>query len=155
MTEKKFETFTYQGLGFPIELIDAPMKKIYGEWILDINLGKLQREVLDLLIHQPTPLQAGELRFIRKYFEMTLAAFGEIFGVSHVAVLKWESGQLPAPAMDMYIRMFVMDRLKANNAEFGKLYHQISLASLAHSKRKRTSFKPFVLDAKKDSLSYS
>jgi hypothetical protein len=49
--------------------------------------------------------------------------------------------------------MFVMDRLKANNAEFGKLYHQISLASLALSKRKRNTFQPFVLDAKKSSLS--
>jgi DNA-binding transcriptional regulator YiaG len=155
MTEKKFETFTYEGLGFPIELIDAPMKKIYGEWILDINLGKLQREVLNLLIHQPTPLQAGELRFIRKYFEMTTTAFGEIFGVSHVAVLKWESVQLPAPAMDMYIRMFVMDRLKATNAEFGKLYHQISLACLAKSRRKRNARQPFVIDAKKSTLSYA
>lgn len=155
MTEKKIETFTYEGLGFPIELIDAPMKKIYGEWILDINLGRLQREVINLLIHRPTPLQAGELKFIRKYFEMTTTTFGEIFGVSHVAVLKWESGQLPAPAMDIYIRMFVMDRLQATNAEFGRLYHQISLASLAHSKRKRNTFKPFVLDAKKNTFSYS
>lgn len=155
MKDKKFETFTYDGLGFPIELIDAPMKKIYGEWTLDINLGKLQREVLNLLIYQPTALQSGELRFIRKYFEMTTTAFGEVFGVSHVAVLKWESGQLPAPAMDMYIRMFVMDRLNAANAAFGKLYHRISLASLAHSKKKRNGYKPFVLDVKKSTLSYS
>lgn len=155
MTNKKLETFTYEGLGFPIELVNAPMKKVYGEWILDINLGKLQKEALNLLIHQPIPLQAGELRFIRKYFEMTTTAFGEVFGVSHVAVLKWENGQLPAPAMDMYIRMFVMDRLKATNSQFGKLYHQISLASLADSKRKRSVSKPFVLDVKKHELSYS
>jgi DNA-binding transcriptional regulator YiaG len=148
MKDKKLETFTYEGLGFPIELINVPMKKIFGEWILDINLSKLQIEVLNMLIHQPTALQAGELRFIRKYFEMTTTAFGEIFGVSHVAVLKWESGQLPSPAMDMYIRMYVMDRLKAKNEEFGKLYHQVSLASLAKSRKKRRSFKPFVIDDK-------
>jgi DNA-binding transcriptional regulator YiaG len=105
MKEKKYETFTYEGLGFPIQLVNAPLKKIYDEWILDINLGQLQLEVLDLLIHQPTPLQTGELRFIRKYFEMTSTAFGEVFGVSHAAVLKWENGQLPSPAMEMYIRM--------------------------------------------------
>ena len=148
MKDKKLETFTYEGLGFPIELINVPMKKIFGEWILDINLSKLQTEVLNMLVHQPTALQAGELRFIRKYFEMTTTAFGEVFGVSHVAVLKWESGQLPSPAMDMYIRMYVMDRLKAKNEEFGKLYHQVSLASLAKSRKKRGSFKPFVIDAK-------
>jgi len=155
MKNKKFETFTYEGLGFPIELINVPMKKIFGEWILDINLSKLQIEVLNMLIHEPTTLQADELRFIRKYFEMTTTAFGEIFGVSHVAVLKWESGQLPSPAMDMYIRMYVMDRLKGSNEEFGKLYHQVSLASLAKSRKKRSSFKPFVIDAKNSSFAYA
>lgn len=155
MTEKKLATFTYDGLGFPIEFINVPMKKIFGEWILDINLSKLQIEVLKLIIHKPTPLQAAELRFIRKYFEMTTTCFGESFGVSHVAVLKWENGQLPTPPMDLCIRMFVMDRLNVKNADFGKLYHEISLANLARSKRKKVAYKPFILDAKKRELSYS
>ena len=30
MNEKKIETFTYTDLGFPIKLIDAPMKKNLG-----------------------------------------------------------------------------------------------------------------------------
>lgn len=154
MIDKKFETFTYEGLGFPIELINVPLKKILGEWVLDINLSKLQIKVLNMLIHKPAALHADELRFIRKYFEMTTTAFGEVFGVSHVAVLKWENGQLPSPAMDMYIRMYVMDRLKAKNEEFGKLYHQVSLASLAKT-RKKGYFKPFVIDAKKSTFAHT
>lgn len=145
MTEKKIETFIYEDLGFPIQLIDVPMKKIMGEWILDINLSSVQLEVLHLLIHQSTPLQAGELRFIRKYFEMTTTTFGKVFGVSHAAVLKWESGQLPAPALDMYIRMYVMDRLEAKDADFGKLYHEVSVASLAQAKKERRRAKPLSL----------
>ncbi len=137
MTEKKIETFTYTDLGFPIQLIDVPMRKILGEWVLDINLNILQLEVLKMLIHQPTPLQAEELRFIRKYFEMTTTAFGEVFGVSHAAIIKWENGQLPAPPMDVYIRMYVMDRLKAKNADFGKLFHEVNMASLAQAKKER------------------
>lgn len=155
MKDKKVETFTYEGLGFPIELINVPMKKIFGEWVLDINLSKLQLEVLNILIHQPTALQAGELRFIRKYFEMTTTAFGEVFGVSHAAVLKWESGLLPSPPMDMYIRMYVMDRLQAKNDEFGKLYHQVSLASLAKSRKKRSPAEPFVINAKNSRFAYA
>lgn len=137
MAEKKLETFTYKDLGFPIQLIEAPMKKILGEWVLDINLNLLQLEVLKMLIHQPTPLQAGELRFIRKYFDMTTTAFAEVFGVSHVAVLKWERGQLPAPPMDVYIRMYIMDRLKAKDSDFGKLFHEVNMASLAQAKKER------------------
>jgi DNA-binding XRE family transcriptional regulator len=135
MTEKKIETFTYEDLGFPIQLIDVPMKKILGEWVLDINLNKFQLEVLKMLIHQTTPLLAAELRFIRKYFEMTTTAFGEVFGVSHAAVIKWEKGQLPALPMDVYIRMYVMDRLKAKSSDFGKLFHEVNWQVLHKQKK--------------------
>lgn len=137
MSEKKVETFTYEDLGFPIDLIDVPMKKMLGEWVLDINLNVFQLEILKMVVHKLTPLQAGELRFIRKYFEMTTTAFGEVLGVTHAAVLKWERGLLPSPAIDVYIRMYVMDRLKAKDAEFGKLYHQVSVADLAEAKKKQ------------------
>lgn len=148
MSEQQVETFTYTDLGFPIELIDVPMKKVLGEWVLDINLNILQLEVLKMLIHKPTPLQAGELRFIRKYFEMTTTAFGEVFGVTHAAVLKWEKGQLPAPAMDVYIRMYIMDRLNAKNSDFGKLFHEVNMASLAQAKKARKKGKLLSLNVR-------
>jgi hypothetical protein len=78
---QKFETFIYRDLGFPIKLINVPMKKILGEWVLDINLAKFQREVLHELIYNERPLSGSEVRFIRKYFEMTTTAFGNAFGV--------------------------------------------------------------------------
>lgn len=154
MIEKKIETFIYTGLGFPIELIDVPLRKILGEWVLDINLNILQLEVLKMLIHKPTPLQAGELRFIRKYFEMTTTSFGEVFGVSHAAVIKWESGQLPAPPMDVYIRMYTMDRLNAKNADFGKLFHEVNMAGLAQAKKERRKEKPLSLNVRHRKFAY-
>lgn len=113
------------------------MRKILGDWVLDINLNVLQLEVLKLLVYKSTPLQAGELRFIRKYLEMTTAAFGAVFGVSHAAVIKWENGQLPATPMDIYIRMYVMDHLNAKNNDFSKFFHDVNLASLAQAKKER------------------
>lgn len=154
MTEKRTETFTYTDLGFPIELVDAPMTKILGEWVLDINLNVLQKEILKKLIHQPSPLQAGELRFIRKYFEMTTTAFGQVCGVSHAAVLKWEGGQLPAPPMDVYIRMYAMNRLNAKYEDFGKLFHEISLVELAQAKKERRKEKPLSLNVRHRRFAY-
>jgi DNA-binding transcriptional regulator YiaG len=154
MTEKKIETFTYKDLGFPIQLVDVPMKKILGEWVLDININTLQSEVLRILIHKPTPLQAEELRFIRKYLEMTTTAFGEVFGVSHAAVIKWENGQLPAPPMDLYIRMYVMDRLNAKNADFGKLFHEVNMASLVQARKERKKEKPLSLNVRHRRFAY-
>lgn len=154
MNEKKIETFTYTDLGFPIELINAPMRKIMGEWILDIDLNVLQNEVLKMLIHKSTPLQAGELRFIRKYFEMTTTAFGAVFGVSHAAVIKWESGQLPAPPMDIYIRMYAMNCLNAKYEDFGKLFHEISMVELAQAKKERRMEKPLSLNVRHRRFAY-
>lgn len=154
MNETKIETFIYNDLGFPIELIDTPMKKIMGEWVLDINLNILQKEVLKMLIHKPTPLQAGELRFIRKYFEMTTTSFGGVFGVSHAAVIKWEGGQLPAPPMDVYIRMYAMNRLHAKNEDFGKLFHEVNMADLAQAKKERRTDKPISLNVKHRRFAY-
>lgn len=121
----------YEGLGFPIKLVNVPTKVVLGETVLDINLGKFQRDVLHLVIYKNQSLAPAEIRFIRKYFEMTSTAFGKAFGVTHAAVLKWESGQgrLP-PTTELCIRLFVLDRLRAKNDEFGRLYHKIPLESL-------------------------
>lgn len=154
MSEKKTETFTYTDLGFPIELIDAPMRKILGEWVLDINLNILQREVLKMLIHKPTPLQGDELRFIRKFFEMTTTTFGKVFGVSHAAVIKWEGGHLPAPPMDVYIRMYVMNRLNAKNEDFGKLFHEVSMLQLVQAKKERRKGKLLSLNVRHRRFAY-
>lgn len=93
MRDRKVETFVYEDLGFPIILVDAPIRKAFGEWVIDINFNKLRTEVMNFLIHKQTALTGEELRFIRKHLEMTTTEFGKALGVSHVTVLKWESGQ--------------------------------------------------------------
>jgi DNA-binding transcriptional regulator YiaG len=132
MEELKLETFLYEDLGFPILLVNAPMKKVFGEWVIDINLNRLRREALDHLIHKSTPLVAGELRFIRKYLEMSAIDFGKILGVTHAAVLKWESGKSRiSMATDLCIRFYILQRLHAKNEEFGSLWHTISPEKLS------------------------
>ena len=91
MKDRKKATFIYEGLGIPIKLINVSLKKMLGEWVLDINVNQLQLDILKALIHKSTPLNGKELKFIRKFLNMTTADFGKLFGVSHVAVVKWES----------------------------------------------------------------
>lgn len=137
----KTQTIIYEGLGFPIRLINAPVKNILGEDVLDINLGKLQRQILHIMVYRNHPLNSAELRFIRKYFEMTTTDFGKAFGVTHVAVLKWESGQsrIP-PTTELCIRLFILDKLQAKNEEFGQLYHKVTITALAkHQKESNYS----------------
>jgi len=142
--EKKIENILYEDLGFPILLLNCPMTKNFGEWFLDINLEKLQRAVLELLIRKPAPLAGNEIRFIRKYFELTTTDFGKLFGVSHSAVLKWEKGDIPQPTTDAFIRFFVLSKLHKQDDEFGKLYREMHLENFM---RKQLSPEPLKIEA--------
>ena len=146
--ERKVETFVYEDLGFPIRLVNCPMKKVFGEWMLDINLAQLQETVLRILIYKRSSLSKEELRFIRKHFGFTTTKFGEFFGVTHAAVLKWESGQVhPQPTTEIFIRLFALDHLRAKSDEFLKLYHQIRPIDLIKQRRSNVDCPPVKIDA--------
>jgi DNA-binding transcriptional regulator YiaG len=151
MKNTKKQTFIYEGFGFPIKLIDVPMKKVLGEWCIDINMNKLMLVVLEELIHKPFALTGDELRFIRSYLDMTTTEFGKAFGVSHVAVLKWENEKnRVSPALEFFIRLYVLDHLKAKDKEFRALYKEISLEQL--SKDQKRKIHPIAVDAATEDL---
>ena len=143
--ETKKETFTYEGLGFPIELIDAPMKKVFGEWIIDIDMNKLQLFVLNGLIHKPYPLTGREIRFMRKFLGISTTEFGENLGVSHATIIKWEKEQAKvAPAQELYIRMHLLKHL--SEKEFLTLFEEVTPKTLAKAKKEKQP--PFQVDVK-------
>jgi DNA-binding transcriptional regulator YiaG len=143
--ETKKETFIYEGLGFPIELIDAPMKKVFGEWIIDIDMDELQLFVFKGLIHKPHPLTGRELRFMRKFLRISTTELGEDLGVSHAAIVKWEKEQSSiAPAQELYIRMFLLKCL--NDKNFLTLFEEVTPRTLAKAKGEKQT--PFLVDAK-------
>jgi len=156
MTERKTQTYIYQDLGFPIKLTKAPMRKIFGEWFLDINLSKFQKIVLNVLARKTTPLTGGEIRFIRKYFEMTTTEFGNIFGATHPAVLKWEKDESRMnPATELYMRLFVIDRLRTKDREFRKFFHDINIDSLSKHRKDKIEEFPIEIDSYDEAVAFS
>jgi len=146
---KKNQTFVYEGLGFPIKLINAPMRKTLGKWVIDLDMNKLQVAVLRTLIYKPAPLTGDELKFIRKYLYLSMAEFGKVFGITHVAVVKWESGQRNiSPPMEICIRLYILEQLHARDKEFRNLYNTIKLEML--SKHKTEKIHPLVIDMTDD-----
>lgn len=133
---KKYKTFIYEGLGFPIELIDCPMKKMLGEWVLDINMMALQRFVFRRLIHKPYPLTGKEVRFMRKFLGISTTEFGKSLGISHATVVKWENEQSQiSPIQETYIRMFLCECFK--DSEILVLYKEIRPRMLVESKAEK------------------
>jgi DNA-binding transcriptional regulator YiaG len=136
MNKTKRDTFIYEGLGFPIRLINVPLKKVLGEWAIDINFNILQKMILHILAMKPTPLTGKELRFIIDYFEMSYRDFAKLFGVSHAAVIKWEKEKSKMnPTTEVYLRLYVLNYLKVSDKEFRNLYSQMSLEYLSQAER--------------------
>jgi DNA-binding transcriptional regulator YiaG len=138
MKNRKKTTFVFQGFGFPIKLIDVPIRKVLGHWVIDIEMGKLEIVVLQALIYRPTLLNGDELRFIRKYLSMTTSEFGKLFGVSHVAVVKWESGKThTSPSTEICVRLHVLNHLRAMDKDFRHLYNTLGAGNLEKRKKEK------------------
>lgn len=136
MKNEKKSTFIYRDLGVPVKLINAPMKKIAGEWVINLDMELLQRIVLEAIIHKPPLLSGIEIRYIRKYMHFSIEEFGKTFGVSHAEVSKWENSKNGiSPALDVCIRLYIMECLKVKDVEFRQLYRDLNLSKLAKDKK--------------------
>lgn len=97
MTQRK--TISFNGLGFPVVLVNASFTDSpYGE-TLDINFNLLEAMVFEALIRKPTRFAGAEVKFIRHVMEMTQNVFADFLGVERSAVAKWESKDLKATGM--------------------------------------------------------
>ncbi len=147
MKDSKKDTIIWDGLGFPIRLINVPMKKIFGEWVLDINLELFQKAVLHMLACKPAPFNGGELRFVIDYLKMSTREFAHLFGVTHAAVLKWENEKSRMnPSTEVCLRLYILNHLKVADKEFRRLYLQITPQNLAKAENDKT---PLEIDAEK------
>ena len=144
---KKIETFIYEGLGFPIRLVNVPLRKVFGEWVFDFSMGIFQKVVLNMLAIKSSPITGAQLRFIINYLEMSYREFAKIFGVSHVTVVKWEKEESRMnPSTEIYLRLYILSYLKVSDKEFRRLYNKINLQNLANAESEKN---PMEIDADK------
>ena len=129
MEKKTVRYFDDYGFGFQVRIFNAPMVKIRGEWVLDVDQNKLQASLLKSLASKPVRLTGSEIRFIRNAFEMTSTEFGEKFDVSHAAVLKWEKSGAHRTVMtwstEKDIRLFVASKVQSKPTEFAAVYKEL------------------------------
>ena len=83
---------------------------------------------------------------------MTSIEFGKAFGVTHAAVLKWESGEnRVSPPLELCIRLYILDHLSAKDGEFRALYKELSLEKLSKPDQS-AKIHPITVDASTDDL---
>jgi len=133
LERKRQPSFTYEGFGFPVILLDAPMVRSLGAWTPDVDYRKLTRNVLRLLALHPARLTGREIRFIRHSMDMTLEEFARRFGVTHPAVVQWEQcGGRPtrmAWALEKDIRLeIIRSQLAPSATRFVQAYKDLAEA---------------------------
>jgi DNA-binding transcriptional regulator YiaG len=147
MKGRKKETFVYKGLGFPILLVDVPMRKRVGEWTLDIDFDQLEKCALLMLVEKPAQLTGKEIRFIRHYLNMSTHKFADILGVTHVAILNWEKdGKKMNVGTEYILRLYVLNHLKVTDKEFRSKYLKLDPKSIA---KRQAESPPLEIDAEK------
>lgn len=132
MKKQKIEKeIIYEGLGFPIVLHNVPMVEIRGFWTIDVDLNTLQKVVLLALAHHPSELTGNQVRFIRNWLCLTQSEFGKLFGVTHVAVVKWEKAENKGSKMGLTtqrdLRLWLLDHLLTKDDEFRRAFKIIHM----------------------------
>ena len=88
MKRKVLEKYLYNGLGFPVYLLNVPMIKFDDTGAPDINHELLEDLVLLVLCQQLSPQEGLKSNLSDLGFETTLQQFGDKFGVTPAGVRK-------------------------------------------------------------------
>lgn len=100
-SSKVVPTYVYHGCGFPVTILNAPMKKFRDQWFLDIDTSVIDEKVAFQIAAQSARMTGKQTEFIRKWSSMTMREMAKILSVSHVAVHKWEQAGSKATLMDI------------------------------------------------------
>src|SRR5690348_14184318 len=100
MTKKLVKAYTYEGLGFPIELSNVEMILVNGEYAPKIDVRLIADNAIKNLVLQEKKLTGNQIKFVRSYFSMSLREFSNVVNESHTAVRKWEGFKNKSTNMD-------------------------------------------------------
>ncbi len=130
MTTKMVAKYIDRGCGFPVVLENVPVVQVRGKWTPALNYPHLAQAVLSQLAAFNGRLTGHQVRFVRHHFNLTLQAFAARFGVSPMAVPKWEQrGNKPTGMMwstEKDMRLFIHQQLSGQPHEFVQLYAQLA-----------------------------
>ncbi len=117
MKQTRAARFVYDGLGFPVILINVPVRDVRGVVVPDINYNTLRKLVLEDLSLKPSSLTGNELRFIRQFMGLTYTEFAKHFEAKSTEVIAWERAKdsiaRVAPSTKTYIRLYILQHLNA------------------------------------------
>jgi DNA-binding transcriptional regulator YiaG len=110
----------FNGFGFPVILLNVPVKVEYGDEVPDINFKRIQEQLFHALLLKPSRLSGAEVKFLRHHLELTQDQFGKILKVERSLISKWEGKDLKVTGMSTHIEIFLrlkLTKLKDQNID--------------------------------------
>ena len=110
----------FNGFGFPVILLNVPVKVEYGDEIPDINFKRMQEQLFQALLLKPSSLSGAEVKFLRHHLELTQDQFAKILKVERSLISKWEGKDLKVTGMSSHIEIFLrlkLAKLKDQNID--------------------------------------
>lgn len=142
--------YEYDGLGFPVLLLNVPLIQVRGVEVPDIDYNVLQQNALHALACKPLPLTGSEVKFIRQYLQMTYTDFAACFGVTHASVIHWEKAKdffaKIQPTTELCIRLYILDILHAKNKLFRDTFKNFDYSRFK-TRKTHTKSAPIILDS--------
>lgn len=129
MKKKTLSKYNYEGLGFPIELVDVEMIFLDGEWLPKIDVRKVADAVIRLIPFQNERITGNQIHFIRTHFGMSLRKFAvEVVKESHMAVSKWEKFGDKSTNMDanieIMLRLYIYEKVCVKTTKEKQNFYQ-------------------------------
>lgn len=98
-----------------------------GEEMPEIsNVERLNRDIADFIVRDPSPLSGKEVRFLRKQMGMKAVELAELLGVTKQTISRWENEAASiGVANDKLIRMIFFRRLEECTGKIEKGVEEI------------------------------
>ena len=97
-----------------VYLENVPVRQTRHGWIVDADMGQVEREIAGEIVRRGIPIRGAEVQFLRKALGLSLNAFGRRLGLSAPAVLKWERGREKrlSPINEVAVRASIAEHLE-------------------------------------------
>ena len=123
--------YHYQECGLPNVYLINGYREVatpHGRGIAIEDVDGLHRTIARELVYTKPALSGAEVRFIRKFLELTQARLAELLGVEEQSVRRWEGlAELPRQA-DRSVRLVFRDILRDLDLPLDELVQRIAEA---------------------------
>jgi DNA-binding transcriptional regulator YiaG len=137
--------YQYRECGLPNVYLVNGYRQIetpYGRGVSIEDVEGLHMAIAHVLVEEEPSLSGPEVRFIRKFLELTQTQLAELLGVEDQSVRRWEKlARIPKQA-DHGIRLVFRDLMHKASTPLSELVRQIDTAEVREPQPVRYRFRP-------------